>query len=238
MIESNDFGWRTALLLQFCLLLFASDLLMSWSLADRRQHAPLDSAGLPGQTPYPVRAIASFALILGILTTLYQVLMVRFTIPFREAQLRTTHNPRAGWLPHKAYISAIGYDHLNALLPPDAVVQYNPVFFDQLWLNPDWLGVAHTAVISYDGPPCGAEFGGDPSGCAVLPSAIDALFEDASAEQARNLCRQYGMQYLVARVYDPVWKNKSSWVWTLKPVVADEDFRALDCRLVSVDTRR
>ena len=61
------------------------------------------------------------------------------------------------------------------------------------------------------------------------PSEIDALYNGATAKQARATCQRYGIQYLIARVYDPVWNDKNSWVWTLKPIVLDEDFRTLIC---------
>jgi hypothetical protein len=63
-----------------------------------------------------------------------------------------------------------------------------------------------------------------------MAAAVDSLFNSASADQARATCREFGIQYLVARVYDPAWKDKTSWVWTLSPVVSDDEFRALDCR--------
>jgi hypothetical protein len=62
-----------------------------------------------------------------------------------------------------------------------------------------------------------------------MASAIDSLFKGATAEQARATCSQYGIGYLVANVYDPAWNDRNGWVWTLKPVVSDEEFRALDC---------
>ena len=63
-----------------------------------------------------------------------------------------------------------------------------------------------------------------------MAADIDSLFSRATAEQARATCRQYGIQYLVARVYDPSWQDKTSWVWTLNPVVSEDEFRAVDCR--------
>jgi hypothetical protein len=59
--------------------------------------------------------------------------------------------------------------------------------------------------------------------------AIDSLFNGATAERARATCRSYKIGYLVSRIYDPAWQDKQSWVWTLKPVVSDPEFRALDC---------
>jgi len=63
-----------------------------------------------------------------------------------------------------------------------------------------------------------------------MAARIDALFSGANAEQARATCREFGIHYLVARIYDPAWQDKQSWVWKLDPIVANEEFRALDCR--------
>jgi hypothetical protein len=46
----------------------------------------------------------------------------------------------------------------------------------------------------------------------------------------RATCLEFGVQYLVATVYDTAWKHRDGWVWTLPVVVADPEFRALDCR--------
>jgi hypothetical protein len=98
------------------------------------------------------------------------------------------------------------------------------------WIAADLLGVAHQTTIFSDQQGCGSELGGDPSGCPLMAAAIDSLFSGATAEQARATCHQFGIQYLIARVYDTAWKSKSTWVWTLDPVVSGEEFRALDCR--------
>jgi hypothetical protein len=229
VIESNDFGWRGALFPQFILLLFASELLTQWKLSDDKHSAPADAGDLPGPTPQLLRAVVSVALIFGVLTTLCQALIVRFTIPFYELQLRVSHNPRAGFLPHKAYISEIGYSQLDAAIPASAVVQYNAWTPDGFWLTADWLGVGHQSAIDSNQGSCGAEFGGDLRGCPIMAAAIDALYKDATAEQARTTCRLYGIDYLVSRSYDPAWNDKNSWVWTLTPVVSDGEFRAVRC---------
>jgi hypothetical protein len=96
-------------------------------------------------------------------------------------------------------------------------------------MEPDLFGIDHQTAITSDQPWCGSELGGDPGGCSVMASAIDSLFKGATAEQARATCNQYGIGYLVANVYDSAWNDRDGWVWTLKPVVFDEEFRALDC---------
>jgi hypothetical protein len=92
------------------------------------------------------------------------------------------------------------------------------------------MGLKVVAIVS-DRPWCGSEIGGDPRPCPAMAAAIDALYNGVSAEQARATCHQYGIHYLIARIYDPAWSDKNGWVWTLKPVVSQNEFRALDCGL-------
>ncbi len=232
VLETNDFGWRAALLLQFPLLLMASDVITAWGLADRKSSTPADFAGLPHNTPQWLRSIAALALILGGTSTLYQALMMRFTLPLADAAPGSaTTDPQAGSLSRDAYISYIGYAHLDASIPDDAIVQYNPgVRPNPLWNSVDWIGIGRQTAIGMDQQGCGAELGGDPSGCPAMAAAIDSLFNGATAELARKTCRQFGIEYLVTRIYDPAWNDKAGWVWTLPTVVPDQDFRALDCR--------
>jgi hypothetical protein len=176
-----------------------------------------------------LRSIAGFALVIGVLGTVYQVVMMRFFLPVVDASLQVAHNQTAGEIPHNAYISSVGYARLDAAIPGRSVVQFNPNARYDLWAVADWLGVGHQVAIVSDKGSCGSELGGDPRGCPEMAAAIDALYNDGTAEQARSTCHQYGIQYLIARIYDAPWHDKTSWVWTLKPVVSDKEFRALDC---------
>ncbi len=227
VLDFNDFGFRTAFFLQFPLLLLASELITSWNFADRKRDS---DTGLPRDTPHWLRSTASLALVLGVASTLCQVLFLRFSIPLAEAHMSSVHNPSATDLSHNTYISAIGYAKLDVSISKDAIVQYNPAARFSMWTVPDQIGIDHQVAIAYDKPWCGSEFGGDPSGCLAMAAAVDSIFNRATADQARTACRKYGIQYLVVRIYDPAWKDKNGWVWTLSPVVADEEFRALDCR--------
>ena len=230
VLKVNDFGWRAALLVQFPLLLLASELITGWSLADRKDTASAESAGLPYRTPRWLRSMATLALVIGAFGVICQALMLRFTVPIAEASTGAAHDPKIRDISHNLYISTLGYAQLDASIPHDAIVQFNPSDHTSFWDTADMLGVDHQIALSTDRPWCGAELGGDPSGCEPLAAAIDPLFQGANAEQARMTCRNFGIQYLVARITDPAWNDKTGWVWTLKPVVQDAEFRALDCR--------
>jgi hypothetical protein len=226
VLQANDFGWRGALLLQFPLLLLASDTLAKWGFLGRTRSKLVDSEGLPHCTPYWFRSIACFALIIGMASTLCQVLFLRVD----DLLLSAAHNPDIIKLSHRAYFSAIGYAQLNGAIPRDAIVQFNPVPQTTVWTHAaDLFGIDHQAAIVSDQPWCGSELGGDPGGCPAMAFAIDSLFKGATAEQARATCGQYGIGYLVANVYDSAWNDGNGWVWTLRPVVSDKEFRALDC---------
>ena len=230
VLATNDFGWRAALLLKFPLLLMASEVMTGWRAASRGSGLAADGPGLAYNIPHWLRSIVALALIVGVIGTVCQAALLRTAVPLFEASMRAAHSPKSGKIPHNAYISSIGYAQLDKAIPLDAVVQFNPVLKNAYWTAPDFLGVNRQTAIADDTEPCGSDLGGDGSGCPIMAATIDALFNGASADQARATCSQFGIQYLVARIYDPVWNDRSSWVWTLKPVVADEEFRAVDCR--------
>ncbi len=231
ILQTNDFAWRSAIFLQFPLLLLGSDLIMSWRVADCKEPTLGQGAPLPSPSPHWLRSIASIALVVGIAGTAGQALIFRFLIPIGEMNAKPSAASEARTLSQKAYISAVGYAELDAAIPREAVVQYNPsgLGTDRMSMIANMLGIDHQMVIASDTGGCGAEIGGDLSACPKLAAAVDSLYDGASSESARKTCHELGIQYLVVRVYDPIWMDKKSWVWNLRPVVADEDFRGLDC---------
>jgi hypothetical protein len=230
VLNGDDFGMRAPFFFLFPVLLLASDLMTSWRFSDRKQNPSTDCAALPRNTPFWLRAIASLALIFGIIATAYQVLILRFYAPLASANMHAGQDPAADNPFHNAYISSIGYGQMDQSIASNAVVQYNPRSENLLDIDLDFLWVNHQIAISSDQQGCGSELGGDPSGCPAMAAAIDSLFKGGPAEVARTTCRQFGIQYLVARIYDPAWYDKAGWVWTLPAVVPDQEFRALDCR--------
>ena len=232
VLAINDFGVRSALILQFATLLMASEILTAWRPASREPRVSDNDVRLVNNSPPWLQFTARLGIVLGVITTIHQAIIFRFTIPIAEAvtHMRSVKDPVAANISHNAYISAIGYARLNATIPRDAIVQPNPASPNAFWSLVDDVNIDHQRAIALDKPWCGAELGGDPTGCQPMAAAIDSLFEGASADQARATCRRYKISYLVSRTYDPVWQDKKSWVWTLKPVVSDPEFRALDCR--------
>jgi hypothetical protein len=229
VLTFNDFGFRGVLLLQFSLLILASELFTGWRFTERQDHSADDSASSCRITPRWLRSIAALALVLGVTSLAFQALWSRFVTSMAEWRASGVYDPKARSFSHNAYISSFGYAQLDAAIPNDAVVQFNPKQREPFWIAADQIGVNHQTAIASDQPWCGSEIGGDPRPCPAMAAAIDALYEGVSAEQAQATCRRYGIQYLIARIYDPAWGDKDGWVWTLKPVVLQDEFRALDC---------
>jgi hypothetical protein len=230
VLDVNDFGMHSALFLQIPLVLLASELAMSWHFEKRAPGSAALYPGLPHATPRWLSQIANLAIVFGVATTTYKAFTIRFTLPIIEVNTPAATNLQISELSRKAYIAHEGYAALDAAIPQDAIVQFNPASTNPWWTSADFLGVRRQIVTASDKLWCGSELGGDPTGCPAIASAVHSLYNDASGSQARTVCSQYGMQYLIAYVYDPAWNDPQSWVWTLPSVVAQPKFRALDCR--------
>lgn len=231
VINNNDFGWRAALLLQFPLLLLGSELLAKWGLISGKVRGPSpDTAPASLNSPQWLRSLTAAALMIGVVSTIAQVVALRFELPLLDVQTRAARHTEAESIAHTAYISAAGYGQLATRIPSDAVVQFDPAHPNPVLSVIDQLYVAHQVAITDDKNGCGSTLGGDPRGCPVMSASLDSLFAEGTADEARKSCRQFGIQYLVVNVFQPAWSDRSGWVWTLPAVVSDEEFRALDCR--------
>lgn len=209
VLQTNDFGWRAALFVQFPLLLLGSDLL------DRQRAV----------RPRWLRTAMMVTLWIGTAGTVCQALVLRFYMPLAAAHDAATRQ----WV-HDAWVSRQGYALLQRAVPPDAVVQYNPHGLGLFGIQEDLLDVGHPVAMFNDRFECGALWGGNPAGCAQMTEAMHALFAGGSADQARETCRRFGVDDLVVRADDAAWHDKAGWVWMLPAVVHQDEFRALRCR--------
>jgi hypothetical protein len=245
VLNVNDFGIHSALYIQYPLLLLASELLIAPKLRQNLNHAP-DSDPEPAPTapaatgvdsrpgfivpPRFLQSLITLAILIGILSSCWRVAVLRFLLPIADQGAAKASNPHVAALPHKAYISYLGYAELNRRIPPDAIVQFNAEDNWLFWKNVDLANINRQAAIVAGPPGCGTDLGGDPSGCPAMSAAIMPIFQTGTADQARTVCRAWRIHYLVANIYDPVWHDPQSWVWTLNPILANPDFRALDCQ--------
>lgn len=218
IIGNNDLAFRSAMIAQFVLLLWGAEFLSEWRFKSGERSAA---------TLRVRNAVVVCTLVLGVLGTVYGLLILRtYTMLDDHAQIP---NPVA-WLPQSPNIGTDlfnirqAYDKLNAEEPADAIVQYNPMTADYIPL------LVRSKFQSVDAfPDCGTDFGGDASKCSPVQNMIAALFNSDADPNIDAICKELSIDVLVARASDPVWRNRSSWVWTNVPMVENSYIRAFRC---------
>jgi hypothetical protein len=220
-IGSNDLGWRCFLQAQLVLLLWSALLVDEWWSSPR-----ITSVGR--------REVAGFVRILaaiGLIGTMYQVLMLRLYPILQDRRLMSP--TMASWLDQdyklgkRTFALRSIYDSLGTVLPAGAIVQYNP---NAAAFIPHELYSGHGAAMGL--PLCGAVFGGDVSSCEGRMKSIAPLFgKPSQAESADldNICREYGITIMLVDDLDSAWGEHGSWVWTRKPILANDYARAVAC---------
>ena len=177
------------------------------------------------------RALIVATLVLGLAGSIYELLKVRFvalasdmgaTVPM--AWLTPDRNLGA-----RTYALRQLYEDLKQRTPSKAVFQHNPN------INPDdpFHGMYADRQLAAESLTCGVVFGGDAALCVNMIGKIDAIFENPAASNATridDICAEFGINVLVVKDTDPVWKDRDSWVWKREPMLANDYGRAFDCR--------
>ena len=120
---------------------------------------------------------------------------------------------------------------LDTQIPMDARVQYD--ILDNDYGEQARMIQARRQLISGDDG-CEVAFGGEASACESIQRVIAQLFPKpgqpaVSAERAQGLCATIGAQYLIVTRWDPVWQDRSDWVWHLPVVVERPEARVVAC---------
>ena len=229
VIQNNDFGYRAALFPCFFLLLLGADLLTHQPRPDQPSRTPNSTLAAQSRT-----ILLTTLLLLGLAGTIFQAAALRLYVPLHTA----ARMPGFATLPGDAFAARTAYEAAN--LPPDAIVQANPDSQSRYAYLVNMLysqrPSATDAAID-----CGAVFGGDPTACPALRKALTTLFASPAPTpaQARETCRQYGIEYLAATQADPAWSIPNGWVWTLPLRTGDRQpstplgFRILQCNAPS-----
>ena len=212
VVTNNDFGMRSALVVQFFGLLFG----IRWM------------EGALGPRGKGIRRFAWALLWIGAASTGYEAVLLRVYLP---AQERVGNRGMAGL---SVYAAAMrdALTTMDARVDKAAVVQFDP---DQ---PSDYFRYADVVLarrqLGSGFPSCTADFGGDPRDCKRVEAGAGALFAASggvgiSAGEARALCAGLGTTTLVATRWDDVWHDPRSWVWNLPKVVGTEYVRVVNC---------
>ena len=218
-IGSNDLGWRCFLLAQLVFLLWGAVLVEEWWISPRQ---------VPSRF---VARLAQVFILLGVIGTLYQVTMLRIYPLLHD--YANADPALFDWVyadqkvGERTYALRSVYEHLNAVLPADSIVQYNP--YATSFISHE-IYSSHAAAVG--GPDCASAFGGNSNTCGLRFKEVMPLFinptpiENATVD---NLCRQYGISALLVDNTDEVWGRRDTWVWTRTPWFANDYVRAFAC---------
>jgi hypothetical protein len=221
VIANNDLGWISALLIQFILLLWAAEM---WN------------EGILGFGPSSVslRAaprLVTVTLVLGVMGTCYE-LCVQRTYPILS-DVSNVH--KFEWLAldqqlgRRSFELRRAYSEMDRMLPASAVVQAAPA--PEAGDIPAELYSGRQMVA--DVGDCGTVFGGSKQFCnSVILPRLNPLFDDrqpVSTEMVSDTCREFSISALLFKDTDPVWKDKSSWIWKTRPLLSNNFVRVIEC---------
>jgi hypothetical protein len=255
VITNNDLSFRGVEVAQFILLIWGAVQLAGGQTETRLATATEPPAApIATFTPPPrIGWLAGSLLILGLLTTLYQLTMLRFYL-YGSDQFGWT-NPV---IPQSEFGGSLGevnqqvreaYATLDRVLPPTAKVQFGAA----PKLNLQLLYYSRYQQLDGVFPGCATAFGGSATQCRQLgntlapifgsappPSATDPTDPAASkavqvptlktAAAVYSLCRDLGIDALLITGEDPVWNEPEAWPRQMKPVFSSDFVAAYTCR--------
>jgi len=121
--------------------------------------------------------------------------------------------------------------------PKNAVVQYNTDQPRNFFNFAQLLNTPRQTVNAM--PECDIAFGGAPGPCEGIKAGVRMLYEGPGdsgsgpeaedAVEALRTCGRLGVEALVVTKWEPVWRAKGSWVWSLPVVAATERVRVVKC---------
>jgi len=218
-IGSNDLGWRCFLLAQLTFLLWGALLIEDWWTSPRPIH-----------NRFTIR-VAYVFIFLGVIGTFYQVSMLRgypLLHDYKKADSRLFAWVYADQnVGERTYALRSVYDRLNEVLPPHAIVQYNP-YATSLISHEIYSG--HQVAVG--SPDCDSVFGGNSNTCGIRFKEVVPIFINPTASENAgldDLCRQYRINVLLIDNTDEVWGRRNTWAWTRTPMFSNDYVRAFAC---------
>jgi hypothetical protein len=251
VIVNNDLSFRGVEIAQFILLIWGAAQIAGGQPETRSSmsSAQSTSSAKVAYAPLRVGRLAGFLLVLGLVSTIYQLAMLRFYLYGSD---------RYGWtnpvIPQSEFGGRLGainqqvreaYASLDLVLPRSAKVQFGAA----PKLNLQLLYYSRYQQLDGMFPDCGTSFGGSEAQCFQLEKSIAPLFGTAppplgsdysvtkavsvptlkTAAAVYSLCRDLGIDALVVTGEDPVWDEPNGWPRQMKPVYSSDFVAAYIC---------
>ncbi len=190
---NNDFGNTAPLLAQFVLVLWGADFISS-----RRN---LSSAW---------RITTAAFLLIGILSSLYELTIDRFYFPLADAGIVPPVIIHDRHMAERAYALRSLYQDLDHVTPRAAVFETNPDrAFDDIF-----FGLYARRQMAAASMECGTALGGDPRTCLASVGLITSVFQ---AEASPTILNSLGIDWLLFTDSDPAFYKESLGIRKLVP---------------------
>ena len=252
VIANNDLSYRGVEIAQFILLVWAAAQLAGAKPEVDNLTTPFESsAPMPTpSSPLKVGWLAGVLLFVGLVSSTYQLVMLRFYLYGSDRYNWT--NPVIPQSEFGGRFGAINqevrsaYANLDRVLPPSAKVQFGAAPKLNLQL------LYYSRYQQLDGllNDCGAAFGGSATQCLQLATRIAPIFGAAApppgtdpfnyevvhvptlktAGEVRSLCRSLDIDALIITGEDPIWNDPTGWPRQMTPVFASDFVAAYLCR--------
>lgn len=212
VITTNDLGHRSALLLQFVLLLWAAVYLAEKGLTSRS----LLSATLAG------------LIVLGGASSIYQLVMLRaYPILAEQHAWRDDRMTATG---RELFLVRSAYAQLDRTTSPDAIVQYNP----ESDLRLHMLVYSRYQLVDSSAPDCSIAFGGSLGACLDMQDRLKTMYNPGGEENptwadVERTCAALHIDALVVNGHDPVWNKSDNWMLQKSPIIQNDFVRIYKC---------
>jgi hypothetical protein len=181
---NNDFGNTAPLLTQFVLVLWGADFLST-----RRS------------LPRAWRMTAAALLIIGLLSSLYELTIDRFYFPLADAGIVPPVISNDRHMAERAYAIRSLYLDLHRVTPRTAVFETNPDrAFDDIF-----FGLYARRQMAAASMECGTAFGGDPRTCRASVGLIASVFQSGAPPATLN---SLGIDLLIFTDSDPAFHEE------------------------------
>jgi hypothetical protein len=221
VLRSNDLAWRSGMVLQFVLLLWAAVYLTNRFSTHREAPAR-------GWSDEQILGVMIYTLLaIGVASTIYQLAMLRVYALLSDRYSWTDFIDVANG--HDAFVLRSAYSELDRITPANAVVQYDPdsKLITQMLVYSRYQQAAGDFS-------CNTNFGGSAAECAPVQAGLHAIFDpdlghNSSKAEIDKICQSLHIDVLLVNSRDPIWNRKDSWVWQATPIVQNQDVRAYRC---------
>jgi len=200
IIGSNDIGWRSWMIGQFVLLIWAVDIGQEFLFQNKLKTYFTSKLGT--ETIRYGKSLAKLVAI-GMLTSIFSLSMLRFWPMFIDAGVTgvpTGLSPDTQ-LGKRTFAARQAYEYIRDTLPDDVIVQYNPsVYADR----PSGLYGTRQMVVSDH-----CIYGVSPKAFQSLQFEVGSIFQNSESDWSEidQNCKQHYIDIIILNDLDPVWQN-------------------------------